>query len=148
MRDARGVNDSRGFQFDVLGPEVIKQADAGTEQHRHDVELDLVEQPGSKALLRDARTHQADVLVTCLRLCLLYGALYPVCDKGVRDLSLWHDIRDGVRQHEQRNTGKRSVPTLGVRDVVGRPPSHDRPGALDQLFEHLSAAAGELEGRH
>ena len=50
MRYTRGVHDSDDLQLDVLGAEVVEQADTRAEQHRHKVDLYFVEQPSSKAL--------------------------------------------------------------------------------------------------
>src|SRR6266511_356074 len=127
---------------------MIEQPDTGNEQHRREVDLYLVEQPGAKTLLRNARAHEAHVLFAGGRLRLLDGAVYTVGDEDETALARWHMFRDVVRQHEHWQPGQRPVSAPGVRDVVGSPTGHDRSTILDQLFEYLGTAAGELEGRH
>ena len=54
MGDAGSVDDTRGFEVDVVGPEVVEQPDAGAEQDGDEVDLDLVEEAGPQALLGTA----------------------------------------------------------------------------------------------
>jgi hypothetical protein len=44
---------------------MLEQSDSPSEQDGHQVDVYLVKQPGSYALLRDTRGSYGDVLVTC-----------------------------------------------------------------------------------
>ena len=54
MRDARRRNDLDLLQGDRPGAQAIEQPDAAAQQHRRQIDMDLVEQPGPNALLCDA----------------------------------------------------------------------------------------------
>ena len=53
MSHAWRVNDSEGFQLHALGAEVVEEADTAAKQHRHQVDLYLIEQARPEALLAD-----------------------------------------------------------------------------------------------
>ena len=64
MCRVRCVDHLERLELDVPAVDVLKHASARTEQHRHQVDADLIDEPGSKILLTNARaTHHADVLV-------------------------------------------------------------------------------------
>jgi hypothetical protein len=77
MRHTRRVHDAEFAQGDSLRAEVVEEADAGTEQDRHDVELDLVEQAGTAV---PGGVHQAEVSVAGGGARLSHGAFQAVGD--------------------------------------------------------------------
>jgi hypothetical protein len=84
VRHPSALDHPRALQVDRPGAEVIEQADAAPEQHRHQVEVELVQESRSEALLHDAGGAHADVLVPGDRSGLLQGAFESVGDKGER----------------------------------------------------------------
>src|SRR4029450_2351194 len=102
VRDPGAFNDPDRLQFDPSITEVLEEPYAAAKQRGHGGDLDLVEEPGTKAVLRNARPHQTHVLVTrcCLR--LFDGALYAVCDERVRRLAFWDLFRHVVGDGEER----------------------------------------------
>ena len=93
MRDPSSLEHPGALQLDRLGAYVVEQPDAVPEQDRHQVDVYLVEEPRSDALLHEARADHADVLVACDRFRLLYGAFEAVRDERERrsfgNLLLW-----------------------------------------------------------
>src|SRR5215217_1853091 len=81
MGHPRALDHPRALQVDRPGAEVVEQADAAPEQDRHQVEVDLVQESRSDALLHDARGPHTDVLVPGDRLRLLEGAFQSVGDE-------------------------------------------------------------------
>ena len=75
MRHSSALDHPRALQVDRPSAEVVEQADAAPEQDRHQIEMDLVQEPRSDALLHDAGRAHADVLIAGNRLGLLKGAL-------------------------------------------------------------------------
>src|SRR5215217_5843346 len=72
VRCRRGFDRPRGLELDVLAAEVLEHPGAAVEQHGHEVDGDLVDQPGPDVLLPDIRpAHHSDVLVAGGCLCLL-----------------------------------------------------------------------------
>jgi hypothetical protein len=61
MRDTAAFHYACDFQAHWAGIEVVEIADAGTKQHRHQIDMDFVEQPSFQALLRDAGASEADI---------------------------------------------------------------------------------------
>lgn len=61
MCGAGGVDHPRDVQLDLLGSEVLDRAAPAAEQHRRDVELHLVQEPGAQALLDDARATETSL---------------------------------------------------------------------------------------
>src|SRR6266545_4531700 len=57
------VDASGELQLDA-GLETVQQADAATQQHRHLVDRELVEQAGPQALLHDVRPHEGYLFLT------------------------------------------------------------------------------------
>lgn len=51
VRDTGRVHDADRLQVDSFDAQVVEQADTGPEEHRHDVNLDLIEEPGPQTLL-------------------------------------------------------------------------------------------------
>ena len=60
MGDARGRDGAGAFQFDGLDAQMLEQTDALTQQHRHEIDADFIQQPGLEALPRDIRPADAD----------------------------------------------------------------------------------------
>jgi hypothetical protein len=54
VRDTGGLDHPRRLELDRPG-EVLEEADPGAEQHRHEVNLKVVEEPRREELLRGAR---------------------------------------------------------------------------------------------
>jgi hypothetical protein len=52
VRDEGRLDHARSFQLDVVGARVVEQPRAGADEHRREVEMQLVEQAGAEALLR------------------------------------------------------------------------------------------------
>src|SRR5512132_1877904 len=63
VRHPSALDHSRALQVDRPGAEVVEQADAAAEQDRHQVDVDLVQEPRPEALLHDAGGAHPDVLV-------------------------------------------------------------------------------------
>src|SRR6266516_8066586 len=84
VRHASALDHPRALQVDRPGAEVVEQADAAPEQDGHQVDVDLVEESRSDALLHDARGAHADVLVASDRFGLREGALQSVGDERER----------------------------------------------------------------
>src|SRR5439155_15955431 len=88
----------RAFERDRRGAQVLEQADAVAEQDGHQVDPDLVKQPGLEALLHDVRAADGDILVPGGFLCLTNGALHAVGDEGegrsFPDPFLWGGMGD------------------------------------------------------
>ena len=81
---------------------MLEQADAPSEQDRHQVYVYLVEKSGLEALLRDARGAYGDVLVACYGFGLLYGAFEAVRDERERRSLVDPFLRDRVGDDEGR----------------------------------------------
>src|SRR3954452_5603510 len=60
---ALAFEGSRPDQLDVIRGQAVEEAPPTTEQHRDDVELELVEDAGRERELRDARSVHEHVLV-------------------------------------------------------------------------------------
>jgi nucleotide-binding universal stress UspA family protein len=84
VRHPCALDYSRALQVDRPAAEVVEQADAAAEQHGYQVDVDLVEESRSDALLHDAGGAHADVLVAGDRFGLLEGAFESVGDEGER----------------------------------------------------------------
>ena len=53
MRDVRGRHDADDLEVGGLDREAIEEADALAEEQRHEVDVDLVDQPGVEGLLEN-----------------------------------------------------------------------------------------------
>jgi hypothetical protein len=84
MGHPSALDHPRGLQVDRPGAEVVEQSDAAPEQDGHQVQVDLVQESRSDALLDDAGGAHADVLVAGDRLGLLQGAFQAVGDERER----------------------------------------------------------------
>ena len=80
MGHPSALDHPRALQVDRPGAEAVEQSDAAPEQDGHQVDVDLVQESRSDALLHDARGTHADVLVARDRLRLLQGAFQAVGD--------------------------------------------------------------------
>jgi hypothetical protein len=49
----RGLDHPGGFELDPRRIEIVEQAHTTAQQHGHEVDVDIVEQPGVQVLLRD-----------------------------------------------------------------------------------------------
>src|SRR4029450_3497631 len=95
VRDPGAFNDPDRLQFDPSITEVLEEPYTAAKERGHEVDLDLVEESGTK--LRNARPQQTHVLVTscCLRFvhrlrlragrCVPAGAADLRSDSGSRD---------------------------------------------------------------
>src|SRR5215213_4979791 len=84
MGNPSALDHPRALEVDRPGAEVVEQADATPEQDGYQVDVDLVQESRSDALLHDTRGAHADILVTGDHLGLLKGALKSVSDEGER----------------------------------------------------------------
>jgi hypothetical protein len=90
MDDVRRRHRLRLFQLDRVGAEIVKQADAVTEQHRHKVDHHLIQQSGPHVLLGHFRAaHDIDILVARDCSGLGQSAFDAVGDEGERRLPRW-----------------------------------------------------------
>ena len=79
MGDGRRGDHPRGLEPGRGDPEPIEERHTVAQEHRGQVDLELVEQAGLQILLDDARTAgQMDVLVAGSRASLLEGSLDAV----------------------------------------------------------------------
>src|SRR4029453_12337467 len=92
MCDSGALDDTDRLQFDSSITEVFEEAGSAAEERGHEMDLDLVEEPGTKALLGDARAEQAHVLVACGCLSLFDGALDHVGHQRSRGLAVWRGV--------------------------------------------------------
>src|SRR4029453_19276700 len=147
VRNPRACNDTHHLQLGSFITKVLEQPYAAAKERRHEVDLDLVEEPGAKAFLRDARPHHTHVLVTRCCLGLFDCALYAVCDERVRRLAFWDFLRHVVGHDEDRELGYWSIPSPPIREVVGPPTGNDRSDAVDEILEYSSIAGRKRERR-
>src|SRR4029453_446072 len=84
VRYPSALDHPRALQVDRPDAEVVEQADATPEQHRHQVDVDLVQESRSDALLHDAGRAHPHVLVAGDRLGLREGAFQAVGDEPER----------------------------------------------------------------
>lgn len=106
----RGVDHLDDLELDVLAAKMLEHPGAAAKEHGHEMDLDLVHEPGRDVLLSDARAAQnADVLITSDGLRLLEGALDAVGYERVHP-SIGHLRRRLVRDHEHRPPGGTSRP--------------------------------------
>ena len=83
MRDTCARDHPDALELDRLGASV-EQPDAIPEQDGHQIEVYLVEESRSDALLHQVRTDHADVLVTGDSFRLRYSAFEAIRDEGKR----------------------------------------------------------------
>ncbi len=62
------LKDSGALQLDLLGSEALEQSAPLAEEHRDNMELELVEDAGGKCQLRDCGAVDQDVLVAAASL--------------------------------------------------------------------------------
>ena len=60
---ALALEDPRALELDVLGAEVVEEAAALAEEHRDEMDLELVEDAGGERELRGSGAVDQDVLV-------------------------------------------------------------------------------------
>src|SRR5512133_3535777 len=126
MRHPSALDHPRALQVDRPGAEVVEQSDAAPEQDGHQIDVDLVQESRSEALLHDARSAHADVLVAGDRFGLLEGALESVGDERERrpfvDPRWWDRAGHYKDRHIQ---GVFATPPMG--EVEGPSTKHQRP---------------------
>ncbi len=84
MRYSGSRNDLCAFQFKWLNPEVLKQSDALTKQHWHEVDVYCVKQSSFEALLCDTGRSDGNILVPGSLLCLMNLTFNAIADKDKR----------------------------------------------------------------
>src|SRR6266511_4971445 len=99
MRSLCPLGHPGRLQLDMVIAEVLEQAAAGAEQHRYEVHVDLVDEPGTDELLTDVAADDVDVLFTRGGSCLFDGFLGTV-DEGV-DACFGYVLGLAVRDDEQ-----------------------------------------------
>src|SRR4029450_5278459 len=97
------LDHPRALQVDRPGAEVVEQADAAPEQDGYQVDVDLVQESRSDALLHDAGGAQADVLVAGHPLGLPEGAFEAVGDEGERRSFIDPRWWDRAADHKDRD---------------------------------------------
>src|SRR5882757_4557755 len=84
MRDAGRLDRPDLLELDLSVPEVVEEASAVHEQHRNDVELELVHEPRRQVLLNDLGTApEPDILTVRGLVRPLQRPLDPVGDRDV-----------------------------------------------------------------
>lgn len=142
MRDLRRAEPPHQLQLDMLGRQVVEQEPALAEEHRHDVQLELVEFAGAQQRLPGAGAmHQHVGVPGCGA--SPRSALAHVGDEA--DGAGRRAVRDVVRQHEDRH----SVVVVAlpvVRVFVGAAAGDERAGSQggfgDELRVVLAGATG------
>ena len=117
---------------------VLEHACPTAEQHRHDVHLDLVHQPGGDVLPpHDGAAHDHDVLLAGGVLRLTQGGLDAVGHEVI------HAVRRGLGGHVMRDDEHRDA--CGAARPVGAPP---RQGVVvgDAAHDHRSTVAHHALG--
>lgn len=79
MRPAdRGLHHPQSFQPDRFGADIFEQPKTAAEEHRHDVDVQLIDESRFQALLRGTRTpDDGNILVACGRSRSSNRAGYP-----------------------------------------------------------------------
>ena len=114
------------LQLDVLRTEVVEQPGARAEQHRHELDLDLVDEPDVQELLADARAHQQHVTFAGGRLSVLERARERAVDEPERAARHRQVVPRLVGEHEAGHRERDVAP--GLQPEVERPtPDHHRP---------------------
>src|SRR5919106_3842168 len=125
VQDAGCLQPPDQVELDVFGREALEQAPALAEQHRHELDLEDVEQPGLQALLGCVGAVQQDVPIARGRLCPLHARLD----------ALGHEVhplvgvvrRSGVGGDEDRHAVVVvAAPVVG--EVAGPPSGDDGTG--------------------
>jgi hypothetical protein len=114
--------------------EVLEQPGTAVQDHRGEVQEQLVDQPGRQRLLDDAgAAHDVHQLVPSGHDRLLDGVLDALGDEPERGVALHDHLVRAVGDHEHRNLVE---PVLGVPAsglVINLPAGDDRPGDLALL---------------
>src|ERR671921_2850037 len=138
VRDPSSLEHPGALQLDRFGAQVVEQPDAVPEQDRHQVDVYLVEESRSDALLHEARADHADVLVACDRFRLLYGTFEAVRDERERrsfgNPLLWDRMGNNKDRYVQ---GVSATPPIG--EVECPPSRHQRPCRSARLAKELGA---------
>jgi hypothetical protein len=131
-----------GLELEMLVAELLEHPRAASEQHRDEVNRELVDQSRFDVLAPGLRAaHHGHILVAGCRSGLLERGLDPA-DEGVH-ASLGHIVWRAVGHHEDRYTGLAGGPVRAPprqRVVVGAPASDHRAGAGDPVGEHRAVA--------
>jgi hypothetical protein len=142
----RRLHHAGTLQLDGLCAEMVEQPRACAEQHGHEVDLDLVQDPGSETLLGEVgAANEPDVLAASGRLGLFERGLEAVGDEGVgRPSLLGHRLSRAVGEDEDRHA-ERGVVSPGYFPGVKHRPSHQqRPGAAGQFAENVSVSVARV----
>src|ERR1039457_1486744 len=129
-------------QLDRRGPGHVEKWDAVAQQHRYEVDEDLVYESGADALRRDVSPEYPDVLGACCVLGRGDGLLGAARQK--------RNVADGlpgpVSEHEHRAQPSAPVYCTGTgsgpdAQVEAPPFGKDRTGAFHDLASHGASAA-------
>jgi hypothetical protein len=125
VRDERRLRHLRSPPPDRAGIGLLEQADATAEQHRHQMDIKLIDQAGGQALAPGRAPHHDHVPVPCGRPRPLQGRGEPVGDKregsaGHAQVTAWP-----VGEHETGHR-KRDVSPVPQPHVEDAPPHDDR----------------------
>jgi hypothetical protein len=140
VQHTRPVQGTEQFELDVVGRHALEQPTALPEQHGHQLQLHLVQQAGTKALLRGRGAVQQDVAATGRGLGLRDAGFDAVGD--VARMSRRGLVGCGMGQHEDRDPVV-VIACPAAREVEGTP-TGDHRSRGHQLVEH--GRAGPVDG--
>src|SRR4051794_3928661 len=119
MCDTCALDHPGALQRDWLRG-LVEQPDAVPEEDRHQIEVYLVEKSRSDALLYQARTDHADIVVTGDRFRLRYRAFEAVRDECKRRSFVNPLLRNRMGKNKDRYPQRMSA-TPSVGEVEGSP---------------------------
>jgi predicted ester cyclase len=134
MGDAGRLDGPHLLESHIRVPEVVEEAGTATEQHRNDVQLELVQQPRGQILLDDlAAAPQHDVFGAGGLLCLFERGLDSVGDEVERRPSLHLDRITRVMGEDEHGVVVGRVVTPPARPLLVS------PGTTAGRAEHVPA---------
>ncbi len=137
MRDARRPGQAGPFQLDAIAARVVEEPGSGPEQHRCQLELYLVHEPGSHELTGDVRpAHHEDVPLFRRLPRPPDRALESVGDEGEGPARHGQLLPVLMGDHEARRGERRVLPQAHPH-VEGPPAHHHRPRRGGQIPMHL-----------
>src|SRR5215216_564149 len=144
MRYPGSLDHPGALQLDRPGAQMVEHPDAVSEQDGHQVDVYLVEESRSDALLHQARADHADVLVARDRFGLLSGAFEAVRDEPERrsfvNPLLWDCMTNNKDRYVQGVSG---TPPIG--EVECPAARHQRPCRCACLAKELGSLRRDLE---
>src|SRR5262245_14933748 len=144
MRDAVPLDDER-WTLELDGSRLVvgEKGRAVAQDHRDEVDADLVEEPGLERLARHLAAVHRDVLVACDLPGLRHGVFDAAGDEDEVVVGLWSVLGRLVRQ-DDRGHAQRMAAVPRVRQVV-EVESHDERATAPEMI--LDTDDGRLERR-